>query len=262
MIECRGPRAPLLVCASWISPAAGLRDCSSMLQSLSPPSARQASSLSWLRRPPVLEAVSDVDFGAAALPSAPPGITSSRASPARRRRASPPPDRLGPLPAPSRRQCVTIGCGLGELSMNTSAPSSAASSTSRSTRSSRSRQGSARRPAPYARERGYDAGTAQASNGTAKGTATAILRSVCGLHPHEQPRTGANSVPRGSAFSGVFARVRLPSRIGKESGRQVARPTVAGDAAGRAQFRGRRLGDRHGQIKCLTFHRLSCGDAS
>ncbi len=64
-------------------------------------------------------------------------------------------------------------------------------------------------------------GSARASNGTAKRTATAILRSVCGPNPHEQPRTRANSVPRGSAFSGVVARVRLPSRIGKESGRQV-----------------------------------------
>jgi hypothetical protein len=59
-------------------------------------------------------------------------------------------------------------------------------------------------------------GPAQAS----KGTATPVLRSLCGPNPHEQPRTRANSVPRGSAFSGVFARVRLCSRNSKESGRQ------------------------------------------
>lgn len=34
-----------------------------------------------------------------------------------------------------------------------------------------------------------------------------LRRSVCGPNPHEQPRTGANSVPRGSAFSGGFSPV-------------------------------------------------------
>jgi hypothetical protein len=60
----------------------------------------------------------------------------------------------------------------------------------------------------------------QASKGTAKRTAAPILQSVCGPNPHEQARTGANSVLRGSAFSRVFARVRLCSRNAKESGRQ------------------------------------------
>jgi hypothetical protein len=63
-------------------------------------------------------------------------------------------------------------------------------------------------------------GPAQASKGTAKGTATAILRSVCGPNPHEQPRTRANSVPPAQQFSGVFARARCCSRFSNQSGRQ------------------------------------------
>jgi hypothetical protein len=34
------------------------------------------------------------------------------------------------------------------------------------------------------------------------------LRSICGLQTNEQPRTPANTVPRGPAFSGIFAHVR------------------------------------------------------
>lgn len=51
------------------------------------------------------------------------------------------------------------------------------------------------------------------------GPQKAILRSVCGPNPHEQPRTRANSLPRGSAFSRIFARVRLCSWFGRKSGR-------------------------------------------
>jgi hypothetical protein len=52
-------------------------------------------------------------------------------------------------------------------------------------------------------------------------TATHTLRSVCGPNPHEQPRTRANSTPRGSAFSGVFVPVRFPSRITNQSGQRL-----------------------------------------
>jgi hypothetical protein len=44
------------------------------------------------------------------------------------------------------------------------------------------------------------------------------LRSVCGLQTNEQPRTGANTVPRGPAFSGVFAHIRCCSRFCMEIG--------------------------------------------
>ena len=104
---------------------------------------------------------------------------------------------------------------------HTSAPSSAANSTSRSTRSSRSQPGSTRRPAPYARERRYDAGAVSGFQRDRKRDRTPILRSVCGPNPHEQQRTRANSAPRDSAFSRVFAPVRGCSRITNQSGRTV-----------------------------------------
>ena len=56
-----------------------------------------------------------------------------------------------------------------------------------------------------------------------KRTATAILRSVCGPNPHEQPRTRTNRLPRAPAFSRLFAPARGSSgflNLCWKSGRQ------------------------------------------
>lgn len=119
---------------------------------------------------------------------------------------------------------IQKGRDMPALTARTSVPSSAASVS----RSSRSRQGSTRRPARYAREPGYDAGT---SSGFRR-IANAILRS--------QPPFG---FPKPFSASAVLC--GLLSRIGKESGRQEMRPANTGLLMARVRFRVRyRLGAR------------------
>jgi hypothetical protein len=63
--------------------------------------------------------------------------------------------------------------------------------------------------------------TVPTSERTAKRTARRSLRSLCVPESSEHPRNPANTAPRDSAFSRVFARIRWPSQDMNQSGRTV-----------------------------------------
>lgn len=104
----------------------------------------------------------------------------------------------------------------------------------------------------------HQAGGEPRAGAPAARRASRPLRSICGLQTNEQPRTQANTLPRDSAFSGIFARFRWPSRFSSQSGRTVQIGFVMRFSGVCGRFAALNHG-RHSSVSFSAVWTVGCG---